>query len=1313
MSRRPIVSYAGDSSLFCGLQGSLVAALPEESVEWRRSFGRSSKLVNIEVDFVPYSEECLVKEPGCSILQLPVLYTYWTDCTDIEIYKNNVREKVQKWVVELRQRNINDWMVVVVGAPDARKPNKLLPRTTVLDKMKADFGGKQAERCVSLYEPVKTDSRSMESWQALLAKMRSLVMVAYNRALNKFEESMRAERERRTEKSWSFCEYFSIQEELAEVMLMMGVQDEALVQYDELDALLTQFVLNSAAGDTPLWLSNFREPAERWEGLNLRPESGKTLQEKIHLGEVSLLQLRNYLFQQQAGLLFTLNKPWEVASRALNFLQNTANELQILGISLAAGGVACWGFLSCLEVIHSLARCGSAVSAVHPHTRHIAPLWAYARDKLQELGKLCGLHPASDGDEKLHTVVALVCGMGDDPHADNDGASAHHHHHTSQSEHVMEDKAKDTKLESAAPAGGDGGVSFSVVMLEQNSMSPMTRLKEALSSKEAFRKHYLELSEVAISTCKHIGHVRCARLIGRDLASFYLSLGQPQQAANFLGDLLNSFTDGCWPLLAADTRAKLLTCYSSMADWPRLLRVGVELACCSEVPLEQRSAAFESMQRAVRELQEGGESVCLATQDVVRVEELCITSPPPLTVGSTLNAKATLRSSLPLPLIFSSVDVLLKLHVTEDSSSSGVGGRKRSGDTSRVERRVSGASGGVHKHQQHSSAGAVIRSNSAGSESSDRRSGGIPEEGPSEGPSERLHMSIALDYKQDNSLASAAVICANTHAALSRRDSHSRLSCAAEATTLTRDKNDVILTAKDVTVPPGSSTLTLTAQVLQRGTLSCKGAVLHSSCLELVQQSPPCIEGGAGGVEVLQMAPRLALGRKGRELLAGLPQHMILTVHAGTTPLLKDTAVELRSSRGLLLSPTVWHVTEDERHPVRTSAILDSSDSEKKSNLQLNADSNSTDVSENSMVRELQIFLPEAAMLSTVTLEMTVLALLGPQRDTNAVDHIVSLSSPVLQQARQDVDVHFSPPFCSVSKLHTANIKKFFQVKVTGLIGENIELKEPSLSLQQPSSPHSPLLLKGLNVPDQVLTVSSDQWCSYMWELGVDYSTPAAPPLKLEFSVQYSAPDTEPCTARTYRCTFDLCDYKTLFTIKSRVEPSKGSEFCRAGSMCHLLIAIEATPLPTEDSAAAAAAALPGAPGTNESSGLSTPSRKVCSSEGTAYDSIMYEVLADQTMWAVCGRTSGVLSVECARRRQNVTLDVMPLLGGFLPLPSVRLSKYIPADVKRPDAIVGTASSIPKLEPFAPGQVYNFSKGTQVHVLTAVTASGTHDLSLP
>ena len=56
---------------------------------------------------------------------------------------------------------------------------------------------------------------------------------------------MRAQREKRNDPKWNFCDYFLLQEELSFVYEMLGVFDEALVQYDELDALFTQFVLNS------------------------------------------------------------------------------------------------------------------------------------------------------------------------------------------------------------------------------------------------------------------------------------------------------------------------------------------------------------------------------------------------------------------------------------------------------------------------------------------------------------------------------------------------------------------------------------------------------------------------------------------------------------------------------------------------------------------------------------------------------------------------------------------------------------------------------------------------------------------------------------------------------------------------------------------------------------------------------------------------------------------------------------------------------------------------------------------------------------
>lgn len=63
---------------------------------------------------------------------------------------------------------------------------------------------------------------------------------------------------------------------------------------------------------------------------------------------------------------------------------------------------------------------------------------------------------------------------------------------------------------------------------------------------------------------------------------------------------------------------------------------------------------------------------------------------------------------------------------------------------------------------------------------------------------------------------------------------------------------------------------------------------------------------------------------------------------------------------------------------------------------------------------------------------------------------------------------------------------------------------------------------------------------------------------------------------------------KTLFTVRSRVEPVKGNDFLRAGSLCHMTLSVS-------DLQQASSAAL------------------------------MYEVLADQALWAVCGRTAGTL----------------------------------------------------------------------------------------
>lgn len=93
---------------------------------------------------------------------------------------------------------------------------------------------------------------------------------------------------------------------------MLGLNDEALVQYDELDALFSQFVANFTTCDNLKWLCHFQYPLEKWHGLKLA-----NCQLDDH---PSLLELRAYIFARQAQMLLHTNKVWEVVYSLIDCL---------------------------------------------------------------------------------------------------------------------------------------------------------------------------------------------------------------------------------------------------------------------------------------------------------------------------------------------------------------------------------------------------------------------------------------------------------------------------------------------------------------------------------------------------------------------------------------------------------------------------------------------------------------------------------------------------------------------------------------------------------------------------------------------------------------------------------------------------------------------------------------------------------------------------------------------------------------------------------------------------------------------------------
>ncbi|KAI4805419.1 hypothetical protein KUCAC02_010036, partial [Chaenocephalus aceratus] len=439
MENKPIVTCAGDQGLFTSLYTSLAQQLPREPMEWRRTYGRAPKMIHLEANFVQFKEELLPKDGNKALLTFPFLHIYWTDCCDTEAYKSTVKEDMMRWQNSLRTHGSADWVIIVVETNDTKKKNKtnILPRSSIVDKIRSDFCNKQNDRCVVLSDPLKDSSRSQESWNSLLLKLRTLLLMSFTKNLGRFEDDMRTLREKRTQPGWSFCEYFMVQEELAFVFEMLQQFEDALVQYDELDALFTQYVLNFGAGDTANWLGSFCAPVNNWSGLLLR--------RPIDMEEEGWGSSEG----RPCTLLIFLLRPWEVTQRALELLHNCVQELRLLEVSVVEGALDCWVFLSCLEVLHRIEGCCDQAQLA-ANCSHTVGLWAYATDKLKSLGELCGSWP--------ETVSSL--------------------------------------------------------------QSPYKKLKEALSSVDAFERHYLELSHAAMEMYRAISRLRSARLVGKSLAEF-------------------------------------------------------------------------------------------------------------------------------------------------------------------------------------------------------------------------------------------------------------------------------------------------------------------------------------------------------------------------------------------------------------------------------------------------------------------------------------------------------------------------------------------------------------------------------------------------------------------------------------------------------------------------------------------------------------------------------------------------------------------------------------------------------------------------
>ncbi|XP_038870385.1 trafficking protein particle complex subunit 10-like [Salvelinus namaycush] len=1244
MENKPIVTCAGDQALFTSLYTPLAQQLPREPMEWRRSYGRAPRTIHLEANFVQFKEELLPKEGNKALLTFPFLHIYWTDCCDIKVYKASVRDNMMRWQGNLRLHGSADWVIVVVETSDAKKKNKtnILPRSSLVDKIRNDFCNKQNDRCVVLSDPLKDSSRSQESWSAFLLKLRTLLLMSFTQNLGRFEEDMRTLREKRNQPGWSFCDYFMVQEELAFVFEMLQQCEDALVQYDELDALFTQYVLNFGAGDGANWLGSFCSPVKRWTGLLLRRPIDMEKRDGIQSGQASLLELRSYLFCRQCTLLIFLQRPWEVTQRALELLHNCVQELCLLEVSMLEGALDCWVFLSCLEVLHRIEGCCDQAQ-LEANVSHTVGLWAYATDKLKSLGYMCGLVSEKGPlSLELNRTVDLLAGLGDEK---------------AETVHSLQ--------------------------------SPYKKLKEALSSVEAFERHYLELSHAAVEMYRAIGRMRSAGLVGKSLAEFYMRKGDPEQAESFLQNALRSYVSEGWSLLVTHTRKQMAECQKLQGKTETYLQTSALLAGDANLTNEERiHFCQEILTFANQSTDSKAQKVTLSMSSFAQLKQLQF-RPATATVhsGTALQVELCLRSLMPVAVPLEQLAASVHLNLEQ-------------GETN-------GKTRGPQRRPYPETVLFPLGNSSA-----------MPPSAA--GPSPELEEIQDCSPSDPRSLNSTGMVCKNTHLVMRRHDSSPSPDTPnlVSPVPVVMDDGANMLMSGDVTLLPGNNSIVFSVPSQELGTYTLRQLCATVGQVQFIlPHISPLVH-----YEVYSQESQLTVEPLTDQLLAGLPQRAKVRLQTGHYTVKKGDALQL---------------TNIDSMPILTSSSCPATI--------LNSTAERVDESVlfiQSSDKVTCISLPPTPPYHTLEFQLEVLCVIPSdpvrpenQRLTNgeirhrprsynlpdnhmtAINQRMSIDCPWSIYSTP-ISLTFYIPFKAKHSLLSAGNRKYIQVCLQNVSDVNFHLMDQRLTEKHRESS---LELQSLNTKAQQL-VYSKQSLYYVWDVRWKENMPLC--LQCVFSASFSSASEEVSAFKPYHYAFQLERVTTLYSVRTEIMPAAGQQNCHSGSLCGLEMSITRLAEPEDDEDDR---------GTEKKG--QTETEEVCSTK------LMYKVADGSSSWVVYGRSSGLVSMPMdANANHRVQVELMPLFAGHLPFPDIEVFKYLPPSANsasQPDTdgcvendtlsllvrplddqgdtasirSQGTVHSVgsgeqqsrvlpmPRLEPFSPGQVFNHSQGCQVLVL--------------
>ncbi|XP_065057879.1 uncharacterized protein LOC135685750 [Rhopilema esculentum] len=615
MDLKPVVTYYGEENLCVKLSQEIERRLPKKPIDWKRTYSRALKTVCLKATFTKFNSDQLEATNDGTVSKQPFLHLYWTSCMENDEFRNGIKQKIINWQENLKSRDINDWLIIQVVTQDsqATRSRITLPRSSVFDKIKNDLCGKDIKRVAQLWQPDKEGlfTKSGESWEALLTQLRQLLLDSLSKHVTKFEEKVRHLREKYSEPSWSFIEYLKLNEELATILKSVTLHEEALVQYDELDALFSQFVVNGNIKGIPSWMEQFTKRPDSWDGVSLQKQAVKYYRDAVYEGRASLLELRNYIFIRQWQMLIKINRSWDVAHRLLEFLFTVVNEIKILLPKLSASIPACWVISSCLEYIKFVEEKEITHQTV---MSHLAQIFDYAREKLLFIGKECSLLPTGQRDDAM--VRKLTEGL-------------------------------------CKSQASKEGVDF-------GSKSLMT----SMNSQENYDKLYLRICGKTKTLYQNVRRYRFASRVGVDIANFYMMKKKYASAEKQLTVALHEYRQSKWTNLSIDVLEPLATCHINLNSFDRYLCSLASLSCACTLSVEKRLMYADMFLGSVHN--EADHFHTISTDPVIGLEQVQIDLTKEIGhIGEIIRVNLTLRNNLLKEITIDDIEIRMQYTETD------------------------------------------------------------------------------------------------------------------------------------------------------------------------------------------------------------------------------------------------------------------------------------------------------------------------------------------------------------------------------------------------------------------------------------------------------------------------------------------------------------------------------------------------------------------------------------------------------------------------------------------------------------------------